>query len=419
MLPESLLYCPPVRGKMKTLYPSHFFLLDCVLFVFTALLPRPARRAFASRYEKRLSESLFPDYNVREQFDILYVDNGTSALVSAFKLIRLAKGERVYLNSNTCTAVGESILASGGEPAFLTTNYEGLTDDSFLPNDVAGRTVVLLTNTYGFLENVRSLKARKPCPLIINDLSQANIVSPEFRAVCEESELIVLSFGPEKYVGGLGGGALLVKKDVPKEIRLELSILSTSLQEFMLSAQLKKIVNRLRYIMTFVTVNTLLYGILKSVGAAYTLHPSKDIEYVLLLRDSIMPRRISLPDIMSITRRIRWYSRRQSEERGKYKLLVRAIEQKNRTIGKESVSPMLILRCTPETRYAVAKSLASKGFQTTWNYTPLFMSKPFRNFSCQSDNKLWQSILQVPYRFLTHAQLVDLGNAINYAFKNN
>jgi len=125
--------------------------------------------------------------------------------------------------------------------------------------------------------------------------------------------------------------------------------------------------------------------------------------------------------IISILFRVLYYRRVKEREVKKYKLLVKQIGQTINIIGQDvQTAPLhLIIRVAAEKRHTIAKFLSKNGFQTTWNYIPLFHFKPFKSYTSYADqNNFWQEVMQIPYRSLTEIQIKKLAETLIYAHKN-
>ncbi|HEY4512532.1 MAG TPA: DegT/DnrJ/EryC1/StrS family aminotransferase [Candidatus Paceibacterota bacterium] len=414
-------YFPPVRGKMGTLYTSRFLFLDIITYVF--FLPvLPFTKYIRSWVEYFLMKSICAsNEDLLNKKHIFFLDSGTSALFLALKMALENTQKNVYFNPNTCGAVADSVICAGGIPVFLETSDEGLTDlDSlyqYLENDAGA---LLLTNTYGFFDDWKKAKQITESQSLpnINDLSQVNICSDEFLSALSASEISVLSFGPEKYIAGISGGALIVdRKYLEKNQDAEEFL--RNITRMSSDKIFPKLMKRLKYVLTFQTVGTFFYQMLLRLRLATGLIDTKDPENYVM-QNNIHPSRIHLSQTIAVLFRMIYYRWMGKKEQTKYTFLTQQIEEACTIINKSSrvAPPHMILRVEAQKRHAIAEFLAKNEFQTTWNYIPLFILKPFRCYSFTPNERgFWQEVIQIPYRFLSKKQLKRLSSILIYANK--
>lgn len=408
---NNLFYSPPVRGKIGTLHRGRYLCFDALLILFFFLLPRAILKIFGLSLGRRLEKRLFGG-RAGKRHKVLFVDSGASALLLALEMIGLKKGEEVYFSSNTCGAVCDAVSAAGGVPVFLGTRDDGSTDLDSLSRlvDAKRGKALILTNTYGLLENIEYARqqAEKFNLFVINDLAQANILSDVFPEACAQADISVLSFGPEKYIAGLGAGALVHQNSLT--VRSDLSTLDQQR-----SLEIAKIFfSRLRYYLTFLVFGTWLHGILLSVGMVFSLREEKDIEASDLR--IIEPKHANPILLAGILLRIYFMSSRAHKEAYLYDLL-RANIDPEFLVGHSSAGyapAHLIIRTPIGKRFDTAKVLAKNKFQTTWNYIPLYLLKPYRGYRHIEGSGVWERILQVPFRSLSEKRIATLTSIINH-----
>ena len=408
-------YFPPVRGKMGTLYTSRFLFLDIITYIF--LLVLPFSKYIRSWSEYFLMKSVCAgNRDLLNRKQIVFLDSGTSALFLALKMVLGNTQKNVYFNPNTCGAVADSVIRAGGVPVFLKTSDEGLTDlDSlyqYFKNDTG---VLLLTNTYGFFDDWKRAKKITGSHSIsnINDLSQVNICSDEFLSALSASEISVLSFGPEKYIAGISGGALIVDRKY-LEHNQDAEKIFRGIAQISFDRVLPKLMERLKYVLTFQTVGTSFYRALLRLRMVAKLIDTKDAESYVM-KNNIHPSHMHPSQAIAVLFRMVYYRWRNKKELVKYKFLTQQTEHTTSIIRKDlhSAPPHMIITVEAEKRHVVAKFLAKNGFQTTWNYIPLFILKPFRDYSfTPSEQNFWQEVIQIPYRFLSKKQLKRLASML-------
>ena len=166
----------------------------------------------SSEDERRLRALLAKKYAGRPW---LYY-RGRAALAEA---VRLAGGGTVLTSSFSCYVVEQAIAAGGGRPVFADISRRSLNPAlkqlkaAHKANPDAG--AVILQNVFGIAGKVKPLAdyCRRHKLLIIEDLAHcpANNYAdgPAFGSV---GDLVVLSFGRDKQIDAVSGGALIVRR---------------------------------------------------------------------------------------------------------------------------------------------------------------------------------------------------------------
>ena len=407
---SDLLYSPPVRGKIGTLHKGSFLFVDIFLLIGGALVPQIVINKMRSYASTKLAKILLQDQGVTNR-QITFTDSGTSALALALRMGGLQEGEEVYFSANTCESVARAVIGCGGAPVFLGVTAGGSTDLSNFTEHVnrANGRAIILTNTYGLPEDI-DVANRIAGPLklaVINDLAQVTIFSKAFAQVCQKSSISVVSFGPEKYLSCLGGGAVIYSKEFsPPSI--------TGSQT--LRAVLNIFIERVKYYLTFAVFGTILYPMLRLLRMTFDLRSEKDIDMVEVgdITEPAIPNGVVLFGVLVRALILR---RRAKKEKHLYSLLCRQVNQRFFVVqpSKDYIPPTLLIRARSGSRFLLAQRLARKKFQTTWNYIPLYMIRPFRKYRTTGTSDLWRVVLQVPFRFLSEGKIKGLAAAINDA----
>ena len=347
-----LFYSPPVRGKIGSLHSGSYLCFDALFILFFFFLPEAALDTAQRFLSSSLKKKLFAARGVNDR-DVLFVDSGTSALALALEIIGVKKGEEVYFSSNTCGAVCNAVLASGGIPVFLGVRDDGLTDIESLSRiiDIKRGRALILTNTYGLLEDVEyaQQQAKKFNLFIINDLAQVNVVSNDFIKVCTQADISVLSFGPEKYFVGLGAGALVYKSSLNVQFKRPEMELQTNIEV------IKLFWSRIKYYLTFYVFGSWFYRPLLKIGMVFKLRKEKDIENIETR--TIEPKFANPIILLGIYLRAYFFGRRRQKELRRYSLFRNNVDPciLVGTSSEDYVPPCLTIRTSVTQRFSLAK----------------------------------------------------------------
>ena len=141
--------------------------------------------------------------------------NGRSALTLALKAY-FNKGDTVIVNGFTCYAVVEAIKAAGLVPVYADISKEDLnynveTLEKVMDENVCG---IIVQNTLGNPVDIEAVEkfAEKHELLVIEDLAHcAGVKYPDGREVGTVGDATVLSFGKDKSVDTISGGAVIFR----------------------------------------------------------------------------------------------------------------------------------------------------------------------------------------------------------------
>lgn len=169
-------------------------------------------------YVGRLAETLSALFKTRA----FPLSSGRSALYTGLKALGVGQGDEVILQAYTCNAVPNSILWTGASPVYVDIDQNTLNIDiEYLAEKITERTkVIIVQHTFGNPAPVREiLKIAEQHNLkVLEDCAHSLGVRLEGRLLGTFGDLGVLSFGREKIISSLSGGALLVNDPtlVPK-----------------------------------------------------------------------------------------------------------------------------------------------------------------------------------------------------------
>lgn len=185
---------------------AHFSRRERLAHTFAFGLPKDSRKLheyLANRYQTS------PNH-------VAITKNGRSALAIALQF-NLKKGSEVIINGFTCYAVIEALKAAGMKPVFADINRETLHFDAkTLKNALEKHPKVkglIIQNTLGMPVDIESIEkfAQKHGLKIFEDMAHcAGVFYPDGREVGTVGIAAALSFGKEKSIDSITGGAVIL-----------------------------------------------------------------------------------------------------------------------------------------------------------------------------------------------------------------
>ena len=172
---------------------------------------------------KRSAEEITDYLSKRYSGEALFCKNGRSALTLALKAY-FAPGDKILVNGFTCYAVYEAVKAAGMQPVFADISRENLnfTAESLkraVTEDVTG---VIVQNSLGNPVDIHEIEkfAGKHGLVIIEDMAHSvGLKYPDGREAGTVGAATVLSFGKEKAVDAVSGGAVILRHPVRHRIQ--------------------------------------------------------------------------------------------------------------------------------------------------------------------------------------------------------
>ncbi len=144
--------------------------------------------------------------------------NGRSALTLALR-VNLPKGSRVIINGFTCYAVYEAVKAAGMEPVFADINKDTLNFDLNTIKATLAADGIIIQNTLGNMVDIEAIKewAEENNVVIIEDLAHcAGRKYTDGREAGTVGAATILSFGKDKSIDTVSGGAVVFRDKMPK-----------------------------------------------------------------------------------------------------------------------------------------------------------------------------------------------------------
>jgi dTDP-4-amino-4,6-dideoxygalactose transaminase len=145
--------------------------------------------------------------------DAFLFASGREGLVALLRALTLQRGEEIIGQGYTCVVLPNAIVAAGGAPVYADIERETLNMD---PQDAERRITsktraIVCQHTFGIPSNTRALRALcdryslrfiEDCAHVIPDET-----GPE--SIGRDGEFLMLSFGRDKAISGVTGGAIL------------------------------------------------------------------------------------------------------------------------------------------------------------------------------------------------------------------
>jgi len=152
--------------------------------------------------ERYFSKPIFP------------VNSGRSAIYIILKAAGVGEGDEVLIQAYTCNAVPNPIIWTGARPVYVDINPETLNMDiKDLTKKIAERTrAIILQHTFGRpgpIEEVLEI-GKEHKLLIIEDCAHSLSAAYKGRKLGTYGDAAILSFGREKVISSLAGGAIIV-----------------------------------------------------------------------------------------------------------------------------------------------------------------------------------------------------------------
>ncbi len=176
----------------------------------------------SKKKQKQLNQILVNQFPQKE---IFYFYKGREALTFALMQINLPVNSLVLTPAFSCCAIEKAILQANLKPIFL-----DLAENQTKPDFDSIRQayqkdpnikVILLQNTFGYFNDCQEIIkfCQKNNILLIQDLAQSFVLSNnQYHHQFNEAEIIILSFGRDKILDAVSGGACLINQSLLKNM---------------------------------------------------------------------------------------------------------------------------------------------------------------------------------------------------------
>ncbi|MDO8648287.1 MAG: aminotransferase class I/II-fold pyridoxal phosphate-dependent enzyme [Candidatus Peregrinibacteria bacterium] len=148
--------------------------------------------------------------------DAVLFASGREALLCLFKALKLRPGEEVIVQAYTCVAVPNAIHAAGAVPVYADIDRETLNLNLVTVMEaITPRTRALLCqHTFGIPSPVKELRALCDAKgiILIEDCAHVLPDATGPMEIGKYGDFLMLSFGRDKAISGVAGGALISRK---------------------------------------------------------------------------------------------------------------------------------------------------------------------------------------------------------------
>jgi len=152
--------------------------------------------------------------------NIYFFNSGRSALLTFLNSLHLKEGDEVIMQSFTCNAVANPILWAGGKPVYCDIDETFNIDVKSLEKKITENTrAIIIQNTFGIPARIDEIKeiAKKYKILVIEDVAHALGATYKNKIVGTLGDVAFFSFGRDKVISSVYGGALMINNEHLKE----------------------------------------------------------------------------------------------------------------------------------------------------------------------------------------------------------
>lgn len=151
-------------------------------------------------------------------------DSGRSALYFALKSLNLEPGHEVLVQAYTCVVVINSIIQAGCRPVYLDIGDDFNIDAANVERKITGNTrAIIIQHTFGSAADLDLLLplSAKHNLAVIEDCAHSLGATYKGKKLGTFGDMAILSFGSDKIISCVRGGALLVKNQTLLESALK------------------------------------------------------------------------------------------------------------------------------------------------------------------------------------------------------
>lgn len=168
------------------------------------------------RYRKGKSlDALRMGLSEKFMMDASLFGSGRDALLALFRAMNLQVGEEIIIQGYTCIAVPNAIHSAGGVPVYVDIEKDTLNlDPEEVENAITHRTrAVICQHTFGIPSDTDRLRAicDKHKILLIEDCAHILPDSAGPDTIGRNGDAMMMSFGRDKAISGVTGGAVLAR----------------------------------------------------------------------------------------------------------------------------------------------------------------------------------------------------------------
>lgn len=154
-----------------------------------------------------------------DEFDVestAFFKSGRAALLALLEALSIGKGDDVMVQAFSCVAVVNSVRWAGATPVYVDIDGSLNLDPEDLEKKITKRTkAVIVQHTFGIPADMKRIMAvaRKHNLLVIEDCAHALGASYDGKKLGEWGDAAFFSFGRDKAVSSVWGGATFIRND--------------------------------------------------------------------------------------------------------------------------------------------------------------------------------------------------------------
>lgn len=144
-------------------------------------------------------------------------NSGRGALFGILRALDVGNGDEVALQSFTCVAIPNSVIATGAKPIYVDINDSLTIDAEDLERKITKRTkAIIIQHTFGIPANLEKIKkiARKHKLFIIEDCAHAIDILYQKKKLGTFGDVSFFSFGRDKKVSSVFGGIAITNNEI-------------------------------------------------------------------------------------------------------------------------------------------------------------------------------------------------------------
>lgn len=145
------------------------------------------------------------------------VDSGRSALLLSLRVLGIQPGDEVLVQAYTCVVVTNAIQWAGATPVFVDVDEDYCVDPEDVKKKITARTrAIIIQHTFGQAAEVDALLrvAQEHRIRVIEDCAHSLGARYDGRLLGTFGDIAMFSFGSDKVVSSVRGGALITKDAV-------------------------------------------------------------------------------------------------------------------------------------------------------------------------------------------------------------
>lgn len=192
-------------------FAPNLTLKDTLTALGFLLLPWKWPKIRKGQYINKAEEALAQYFNVKEA---VVFDSGRSSLYIALKVLGVKEQDEILVQAYTCVVVSNAIIKTGAKPVYVDINGKfNMNPDDLAKKITAKSKVLIIQHTFGQPGELDKLLviAKKHNLLIIEDCAHAFGAKHIQQLVGTFGDIGMFSFGPDKILSCVRGGALIAK----------------------------------------------------------------------------------------------------------------------------------------------------------------------------------------------------------------